>query len=455
MEYDKKQLFAFVFFSAVGFGLFLLPIDIMGEKKIFIAHITDMVSNNYLQEFNILSIACAFFVLVFTIVFIFYTSKVKFLNKLFKASKMHTLARILGSLLYIIVVNGWFEGNAFFDIINDPHIGGVMVGSKGLITILYCTFFVGILMIPMITHFGAVEYLGTLLGPFVHKVFKVPGYSAIDIATSFVGDGAIGIVMTDSQYMRGYYTTREAYIVATSFSIVGITFISSVAEELGFANIFPFFYLTIIISVSIIAMITARLPLKKYPNEYYDKAAKKPKEQSDGVTLHQHALELACEQVHKANLKQITKESIASILKIFVGFLPIIMLVGTIALVVAEKTPFFHIVSYPLIPFYQFAGFSPEAAELMAPATIVGIADMYLPSLIIDTSPSEASKFFIGTLGFTQLVFMSETGMGLLKTSIGIKFFDVIKIFIYRTILSIPIVLACTYFLTYIGIISF
>ena len=91
----------------------------------------------------------------------------------------------------------------------------------------------------------------------------------------------------------------------------------------------------------------------------------------------------------------------------------------------------------------------------MAPASVAGFADMYLPALFISGSASEASRFFIGVLAFTQLVFMSETGMILVKTKIGMSFLDVVKLFLFRTLLSIPLLILITQILGALGILSF
>ncbi len=453
MEYNKKSLFSFIFFSILGFVLFLVPLNIGGKSQIFISHFSDAILNNIYTPFIIFTEVIALLVLIFSIVFVFYTSKKEFLNKLFKSSYINVIARVLGSFLYLVVLNGLFAGNVVFDAILDPNTGGVMTGEEGLLTTLYITFFIGILILPLITHFGAVEYIGTLCAPVVEKIFRVPGFSAVDAIASFVGDGTIGIVVTDTQYKRGYYSKREAYIIATSFSIVGIAFASAVAKELELAGIFPIFYLSIVIAVVAIAIITARMPLKKFPNEYYEGQEPKKFDRPENITTNQYAVDLACKQVESTRWADVIKETLGSILHIYVGFLPIIMLVGTIALVVAEKTIFFNIISYPLIQMYDLLGFTREVAEMLAPATLVGFADMYLPALFIVNSPSEASRFFIGVLAFTQLVFMSETGMVLLKSSIGLNFFDVVKVFVYRTVLSIPIVLVITYVLSLLNII--
>ncbi len=452
MEKDKKSLYTFIFFSILGFVLFLVPFKIGGESKIFISHFSSAILSNIYSPFIIFTQVCASVVIVGSLLFQVYTSKSEFLNKLFKATPINIIARVLGSFLYLVVLNNWFAGNVVFDAILDPYTGGLMAGEEGLLTTLYITFFIGILILPLITHFGAVEYIGTLCSNIVEKIFKVPGYSAVDAIASFVGDGTIGIVVTDTQYKRGYYSKREAYIIATSFSIVGIAFASAVAQKLGLADIFPIFYLSIVIAVVVIALITARLPLKKFPNEYYQGQEPKVFERPSYMSLNQYALSLACKQVKSLNYKTVIKETFGSVLHIYVGFLPTIMLVGTVALIIAEKTIFFNVISYPLIYVYDLLGFTREVAEMLAPATVVGFADMYLPALFITNSPSEASRFFIGVLAFTQLVFMSETGMVLLKSSIGLNFLDVVKVFAYRTVVSIPIVLAITYILTFANV---
>lgn len=330
-----------------------------------------------------------------------------------------------------------------------------MAGDGGLLTTLYITFFVGILALPLLTHFGIVEFMGVLLGPIMEKVFKVPGYSTIDAIASFVGDGTIGIVVTDTQYQRGYYNQREAYVISTSFSIVGIAFAAAVAQELGFGSIFPVFYGSIIIVTLIIAFITARLPLKKFKKTYYENQEPKAADVPEGKSTFKHAYDSALEQAESTKILEAIVEALKHVVSIFVGFLPIIMAVGTFSLILAEYTPIFDIISAPLVYVYDFIGYSTDVARQMAPASLAGFADMYLPALFITDSPSEASRFFIGVLAFTQLVFMSETGMILVKTKIGLNFFDILKIFLFRTIISLPILVLLTNILAAMNIISF
>jgi len=445
----------FIFLSVFGFIFFLMPFSINGESKIAISHIVTFVTGNMLDAFIGFTLFVAWIVLLATLLFTFYTSKIEYLNSVFKTSLLNVVLRVIGSFFYLMVVNNWFADFGFAGMILDENTGGLMAGGSGLLTTLYITFFVGILALPLLTHFGIVEFIGIILGPAVVKLFRVPGYSTIDAIASFVGDGTIGIVVTDNQYQRGYYNRREAYIIATSFSIVGIAFASAVAEELGFGHIFPVFYGAIALITVILAFITSRMPLKKFTPTYYEGVTPVSIEIPEGKTVVEHAYESAVKQAGYANILDVTIESIKNIINIYVGFLPIIMAVGTVSLIVAEYTPFFSIISAPLVFLYTLIGYSPEVAASMAPASLAGFADMYLPALFISGSASEASRFFIGVLAFTQLVFMSETGMILVKTKIGLSFLDVIKVFLYRTLLSIPLLIIITNILAALGVISF
>ncbi len=448
-----KNVIKFSVLSVLGFVFFLVPMPIMGETKIMISQIKRFfISENVLSSFLMLTQIIAVAVAILTLVFVFYTSRKEWINNVFKCGILNVFARIFGSFLYLMVINQWFNNFEIAQAINSSDVGQVLVGAEGLITTLYITFFVGILALPLLTHFGAVEFVGTLVAPFVRKIFRVPGYAAVDAIASFVGDGTIGIVVTDRQYQRGYYTRREAYIIATSFSIVGIAFAAAVAEELELGRVFPIFYGSIALVTVILAIITSRLKLRKYKNEYYKGATSHNMSDESKKGIFKHAVNLASEQAGKTKISKATVESLQHILAIYVGFIPVIMVVGTTGLLIAEKTMLFTYIAKPFEILYNFVGFSEANSALMAPASIVGIADMYLPALFIKESASEFVKFAIGVLAFTQLVFMSETGMVLVKSKIGLNLWDVIKVFIYRTILSIPLVFGISYLLYYFGV---
>ena len=438
-------IFKFLFYSILGVIAFLAPITIGGESSILMGHIKSIIIDGYIEQIRVLVIIASVTTVVGTIIgFIKKDFKNKYLKEFFICGPINGVARILGGIFFLMVHYG--IGPA---IILDPNTGGMM--ANDLLPSLMVTFCVGVMLMPLLTAFGLVEFIGVLIAPFMRKVFKVPGYAAIDAIASFLGDGTIGIVVTDEQYQKGYYTQREAVIIATSFSIVGISFAAVVSDLLKLSDRFIIFYATIAFSTVIAGIIIARLPLKKFKNEYY---MGKNFAGEEGSTSFVVAIKKATEVANKAKEIEILLDSIKKVGILYITFIPVIMFMGTLGLVIAEHTNIFNIIAMPLVPILKLFGFSKEIATVMAPAMIVGFSDMYLPSLLIEGVPSEMARFLIGTLSFAQLIFLSETGMILVASKIGFNFWDTLKFFVLRTVITFPVIFIIVRILYSMGILA-
>ncbi len=434
----------FLFYSILGIIAFLAPVTIGGESSILMGHIKSIVIDGYSESIKYLIVFVSLITITGTII-----GKIKkqfknpVLQELFICGPINGAVRIGGSIFFLMVHFGVGPKAVL-----DPNTGGMMAGD--LLPSLMVTFCVGVILMPLLTSFGLVEFVGVLIAPFMRKVFKVPGYAAVDAIASFLGDGTIGIVVTDQQYQKGYYTQREAVIIATSFSIVGISFAAVVADFLQFSSIFIIFYSTIAISTVVAGVIIARLPLKKFKDEYYVPGKVEEKD----IISFSLALRKAAAVAEKAREVEIIVDSIKKVAVLYITFIPVIMFMGTAGLIVAEYTNIFSIISMPLIPFLQLLGFSKEVAGSMAPSMIVGFSDMYLPSLLIESVKSDMARFVIGTLSFAQLIFLSETGMILVASKIGFTFWDALKFFVLRTIITFPVIYGIARILLAMGILQ-
>ena len=434
----------FLFYSILGIIAFLAPVTIGGESSILMGHIKSIVIDGYSESIKYLIVFVSLITITGTVI-----GKIKkqfknpVLQELFICGPINGAVRIGGSIFFLMV-----HFSVGPKAVLDPNTGGMMAGD--LLPSLMVTFCVGVILMPLLTSFGLVEFVGVLIAPFMRKVFKVPGYAAVDAIASFLGDGTIGIVVTDQQYQKGYYTQREAVIIATSFSIVGISFAAVVADFLKFSSIFIIFYSTIAISTVVAGVIIARLPLKKFKDEYYVQGKVEEKD----IISFSLALRKAAAVAEKAKELEIMIDSVKKVAVLYITFIPVIMFMGTTGLIVAEYTNIFSIISMPLIPFLQLLGFSKEVAESMAPSMIVGFSDMYLPSLLIESVKSDMARFVIGTLSFAQLIFLSETGMILVASKIGFTFWDALKFFVLRTIITFPVIYGIARILLSMGILQ-
>lgn len=108
-------------------------------------------------------------------------------------------------------------------------------------------------------------------------------------------------------------------------------------------------------------------------------------------------------------------------------------------MIVAEFTDIFTWISYPIVLILKLLQI-PNAVET-APAILVGFTDMFLPSIIVSGEGFPMiTKFIIGVLSISQLIFMTETGAVILKSDIPLTIKDLFKIFLIRTAISLPII---------------
>jgi len=122
------------------------------------------------------------------------------------------------------------------------------------------------------------------------------------------------------------------------------------------------------------------------------------------------------------------------------GTLPVILAMGTIALIIAEYTPVFKLLGLPFIPLYTLLQI-PEAS-LASQTVIVGFADMFLPSVIASSIESELTRFVVAATSVSQLIYMSEIGSIIMGSKIPVSLKDLFLIFLERTIVSIPVIAA-------------
>lgn len=124
-------------------------------------------------------------------------------------------------------------------------------------------------LLPLLTEFGLMDFVGTLVSPLMRKVFRLPGRAAVDCLSSWLGATSLGVIITNGQLEKGYYTQREAASIATNFSAVSIAFALVVLTQVGLEDQFFTFYLTVGLVAIVSAIILNRIPpLSRKPDTY-------------------------------------------------------------------------------------------------------------------------------------------------------------------------------------------
>jgi len=431
----KSGLMKFIIPSLFGILIFLLPIKEGDAFNIPLGIITEALIDA-LESF--LPIIITLVIIVSTLLsLIAYFFKPKFItssktmDSLFNTSLFWLVIRVIGMIAIIMT-----QYKIGLEVVYSDITGGVMLG---LLTTLIMWFLVASFLMPYLINFGIMEFTGTLLRGVIKPLFTLPGRSAIDLLASWIGNVNVGVVVTREQYYSGFYTGREAVAIATNFSTVSLPFCLVIARLLEVDHLFPIFYLTIVIAGIVCAMIIPRIPpVSRIPDTFYV-----DNHYTEVVPENKSKFAWGIEQaVKRAESAGSFKDQLKQGYDIFVGIafvlIPQVMAIGTIALIIAEYTTFFNIISQPMVYLLELMRI-PEA-EAAAPATIAGFIDMFMPAVLASGIEAEITRFFIGALSLVQIIYLTEMGTLLLISKMPVNFWHLLAIFILRTLISIPII---------------
>ena len=444
MQVPKGSRALFIIPSVAGIVLFMVPVKWDGKWTICIKILSDAIGAA-LGSF--LPLLCCLILTASALGALWGLRKPKALTKnevlrgVFVVGPVWVVLRALGCLFCWLCCLG---GAA------EPGSGGLVAMITGkdtgmmaleLIVGLVITFLVASFLLPLLLDFGLLEFAGALLTKVMRPLFKVPGRAAVDCATSWIGDGTLGVMLTCNQYEAGYYNAKEASIIATTFSAVSITFSLVVLTEVGLTHMFGAFYLLVCFVGLVCAVVCPRLrPLRGKPETYLVEGRAMPDALPEGYTSAlRYGMDLAARRAATfPGLGAYFATGCKNCAGMWFGVLPTVMAVGVIALVTATRTPVLDWLGLPFRPLLELLRV-PDAAAA-ASTMVVGFADMFTPAIIIAGNPNDITRFIVAVVSITQVLFLDEVGGVILGSKLPIGLLELFVIFLERTIISLLIV---------------
>ena len=223
---------------------------------------------------------------------------------------------------------------------------------------------------------------------------------------------------------------------------MSITFSIVVLAQVGLMDYFGIYYLLICLVGIVCALILPRIPplsLKK--DTYLVEGRAMPDSLPEGYSSSlEYGLSLAVQRVdaHRG-IAQFLENGINNAAGMWFGVMPVVMCIGTLALMLAQNTPVFDYLGMPFMPLLNLLQV-PEAAEV-SKTMIVGFTDMFTPSVIAaEAVTSDMSRFIVAVISVTQLIYLSEVGGLILGSKIPVNLLELFLLFLERTIISLLIV---------------
>jgi nucleoside recognition membrane protein YjiH len=425
----------------------MIPFNFGDEFTIPIAYLANQLNSVLAQHITLIVTSIIVFMAVVSLLATAlkpsFLKAGSFFKHLLVVSPLWLITRLLGAVFVLMTyykTEAFSFGEQTIDI-SSGSIGGMVLND--LMPILFSVFILAGLLLPLLVNFGLLELVGTLMTKIMRPLFGVPGRSAVDCVASWLGDGSVGILMTAKQYEQKHYTQREAAIIGTTFSAVSITFCLVVISQVKLTHLFAPFYLTVCLAGIVAALIVPRLPPLRFKKDIYidgEQANRDNEAVPDGKTLLKHSLDAALNKArHAPTIKQTFEDGLKNAIDMVFAVLPVVMAVGTIALLITEYTPIFQWLGVPFTPLFELLNI-PEA-EKAAETVVVGFADMFIPSILAaENISSELTRFVVAAMSVTQLIYMSEVGALMLGSKIPVNLFDLFIIFILRTLVTLPVI---------------
>ena len=426
----------FVICSIVGLFIFFVNVPFNGSSKVPMVHIMNTIQTALGPRVQYI------FVMVSCICVLAASIYVR-LGKNVPEILKETYRKDNGFSYFSYAAAAIFSIMVIFNIgpapILDPEIGesSLSVAADSFFAIM-----VAGTLVAFITEFGFLEFLGKLLEPIMRRVYQVPGKAAVDAVSSFVAAPAAGVMITNDLYQKKVYTAREASSITTNFSIAslgGFAFVSSIA---GIEDLYNEVVLAAFICVFVLAAIMIRIPpLSRKPDTYID-GTLQTEEQRKPENYSRDTFPQACyDGLAKCSETKFSVfwEQLKSSFMFGVKVNAFIVSLSVIGLFLFNYTPIAQWIAIPMAPILSLLGLAD--AETIAASSVVGVFALSIPATLIKgKAVAAASAFFVVVLSTSQIIFFTESANAMLESDIPLGFWDLIKVFLLRTVILIPMV---------------
>lgn len=424
-------LLKFLFFTCFGLVFVLVPFNIGGKIDTILFYYLKQFVNLFTPQLTAIMVIFIVLSALLAVLDQFIPNTIirrnRLLNKLFSTTLFYSCNRVIGAVITLMV---YFKVGPEF--IVSPDTGGAMLSLATQLSVLVPTM---LLFQTFILEFGAMEFIGELVGGIMKPLFKVSEICAVNIISAWVGPGNAAIMATEELFAKGYFTVKEMAIIGSQFATGSVGWVVLVSSILGVMDYFGLIFAGLTVIGALVAAIGVRIPpISTYPDTYVDGSTEKEFKTLQAGNVFARGLENAIQRANKTSLKNFTAK--IDNMSFYVFWLtPIIVCWGTLALIVSLYTLLLKWVSLPVEVILSLFGV--EEAKQTASAIMSGFADNYLPVILGQNIASEVSRVIIATMSIMQIIYLSETATLLTSTNKRMSFLDVVIIFLERTFISL------------------
>ncbi|WOJ94031.1 nucleoside recognition domain-containing protein [Congregibacter variabilis] len=430
-------LLRFLIPSIAGLLIFLVPLPLEDGLTVLFSLYSDWVNQHLgfvlVEAMVLIAVIGALIALYHSIAKPQWRQNKPMLYAIAEAGPIWIALRIVGAAIALMV---YFKVGP--EVLRLEDTGIILVEELAIafsIVLLPACFFM-----PLLTEFGAMDFFGTLVAPVFRRLFRLPGRAAVDATASFISASTIGILVTGQQYQRGFYTGREAVSVATNFSVVSLPFALVIANVSGVGDYFIEWYLCSVMACIVCAAIVPRLPpVSRIADSYIDGSPNttQSNDSHHGPLLRQCLNNAISSASAAPSLPTMARSATIMMLEQLFGLMGPLIALGTLTAVVAFHSSIAQWISMPITGVLTLLDVH-DAARI-APGFLFGFMDQYIPTIVASEISSDRMRFVLAGLSLCQLIYMTETGLVVLKVGLPVSVLQLFQIFVIRTVIVTPV----------------
>lgn len=429
IKYDKSVYLKFVVLSFIGIFMLFIPIKIGDVKSIPIDHLV-----SFIRKIPFVDPYYGIFITMFGGIY-------HFINKSWNKNKTEIFFSFIKLTAIPFIIMAYFGLGP-----TDFHKPNMLLFSYNLLTQIALINSIGFIFLSFLVDYGLMSFAGIFMRCIMKPIWKTSGRSSLDAIASFVGSYSIALLMTSKVYKKGFYSKKEACIIATGFSTVSTTFMIVVAKMFNVIDKWNIYFFGTMLITFIVTAITVRLyPLRNKPSDgYMDKEVVEEPIYKGG-----NIFKLAFNEA--ANVANNSDKVLSSVVKnlkegliVSISVMPNFMAITFIGLLIVNYTPLFDVISYIFLPVTKLLGLGDEA-YIVAKACSVTLVEMSCSSSIVMYA-SQFAKSVVAIVCVAEILYFAAPIPVILAVGIPIKIRDMMIIWVERIILSLILAVPFAYF---------
>lgn len=419
-KYSTKNILKTIIFSAFGLFMFFVNVPINGTSTTMISHAVNFMVDNFSTGTYVICMICLAIGAIRP-----------FKLGTWKRNGFSCFFAIAGLLSIPFAIMDIFNLTPQFLV--DTGLMDLMF--RNLIPQLLWVIIFSAVIITFILDYGLMEFVAVYAQPFMRKLFRLPGLTAVNAVSCFMGNYSVGAIIANKLYQENKLTRRETALLLTGFGTVAVSYMMIQMRMAGLADYFNTVFFSALAVTMLTSLIQCRLwPITSMPDVYCN-GSTTPIEEEILHNKTKHAVEAALTvSANAAPIHVSLTKSFLGAIRMLFTIIPMMSSIALVILYFLEYTPYLNFINYIFLPIVTLLQL-PDAT-VVSKALSIALFDTTVSCTVVASLPIVA-RFAVTIASISEIVYFCGSLPVFLSVDTGFSAFKYMIVAIERLIISL------------------